>query len=82
MAQHTPGPWKYDHSTWGGRRRISGNHCAIAEVIDSPEGLANARVIIAAPALFEFAKKALDDDLSLEDIKKLHAVIATVEGRS
>lgn len=82
MAKHTPGPWHYDHCTWGGRRRIAGNHTAIAEVIDDPEGLANARLIIAAPVLFDFAKKALDDDLSLEDIKKLHAAVATVEGRS
>lgn len=93
MVQHTPGPWKYEHSTWGDRRRISGNHVAVAEVVDSPEGLANARLIAAAPemlaegraliraieAMLE-ARHALTGDVS-QGCARLGAAIAKAEGR-
>lgn len=91
MTQHTPAPWKVDYdpeesdSIW--IVGVDGLPIARIEPCDRGDGkgevlsrqdFANALLLALAPVLLAFADKALDDDLSLADIKNLHAAKSEV----
>lgn len=91
MAQHTPAPWKVDYdpaesdSIW----IVAADGLPIAKIepcdrgdgkgeVLSRQDFANAHLLALAPVLLAFADKALNDDLSLADIKNLHAAKSEV----
>lgn len=54
VMSHTPGPWEADDNEGFSIWRVYGGSKSIAEVIgDSAEADANARLIAAAPEMFE-----------------------------
>lgn len=69
MSKHTPGPWSIDFrggfkkkaiisgSNWGGLARVQVKTCMAADpkkiYSDDPTGIANAKLIAAAPELLE-----------------------------
>lgn len=76
LMNHTPGPWLIDHIRGRYRVRINGRGWgSLARVIvrmdgdveDSPEGMANARLIAAAPDLLEACLRALPFLQALRD---------------
>jgi len=93
MTQHTPGPWTIGSRTDGGCWRVidAPTWDAFAKVVikmtdakaDSEQGLANARLIAAAPEMLEMLKRL---DNSLESLGRsyrlqIREVIAKAEGR-
>lgn len=93
MAQHTPAPWKveYDPSDSDSIWIVGADGLPIAKIEPCDRGdgngevlsrrdFADAHLIAIAPVLLAFADKALSDELSLDDIKNLHAAMAQVGG--
>lgn len=84
MDKHTPGPWLIeDHG--GNHAYLSGrNWIGFVEVVVrmgtaqtvSPEGMANARLIAAAPELLEALRKTKTCQLSTEVRDVVNAAIA------
>ena len=94
MAKHTPGPWEYDYGIVppDGPEKYSDIYVIgddrepiiIAEFNNCiPEGLANARLIAAAPDLLAVLKHAVHwhDQLRATDVKRMEDAIAKAEGR-
>ena len=85
-TKHTPGPWSYDHAPQdydgAGSPAYStitaeNGEIVIAEINDLiPSGLANARLIVAAPALLEFAIRVRNTTSSSRIKREATAVIA------
>ena len=90
MAKFTPGPWRFKISTtpFYTRHYIYGDRGqGLAEVYTHDDGEANARLIAAAPAMYEALKSVLFDcdnvygSAPLTDtIKQIHAALALADG--
>lgn len=73
VITHTPGPWRVVAVDWSGDGNARFEIKGITRT-----GLADARLIAAAPALLEACKAALSDDQPY--IEKCRAAIAKAEG--
>lgn len=93
-AQHTPGPWFADTENCGGGMSIKtadgtsiGHTAAVRDPsyteIRTPEAIANARLIAAAPDLLAACKEALEllSHVGGPTCGKLKAAIAKAEGQ-
>lgn len=84
MSTHTPGPW---HVANGCQIRSAKDQIAKAWMMRNGEGLANARLIAAAPEMLEALEEivsAADGDgwSQLDaDLRKARAAIAKAKGR-
>ena len=87
MSQHTPGPWEVRQAETG---KVSIYPIAGAyRVADSYDGLANARLIAAAPEMHDFIKRYMRTDSAHSDhlppkpgclICEACALLARIEG--
>lgn len=79
--RHTPGPWKADPSSWGGRHRISGNHVAVGEAVTYDD----ARLMAAAPRMLAALKTVRDAPAGAEAWRAVmvavNLTIAEAEGQ-
>lgn len=58
MSKHTPGPWKTTHSEVGGYRVSDSTGWGVAVVLKDTNDEANARLMAAAPQMFEALETA------------------------
>ena len=79
QPKHTPGPWKVTRSNMG-VRSIDAPVCRLW-MMRSGEGVANARLIAAAPDLLEALRAATSFPLSDSWVPAAIAAIAKAEGR-
>ena len=87
MSKHTPGPWTLDGNY------VYGSNFVIAQVyqisFENPEGKANARLIAAAPEMFDVLKETLEvleskefkDEMGLASTMHIRAGSKGYEGK-
>lgn len=94
QTQHTPGPWRIEDKRSRGRTLISGDGwvrlCDVYTVMEGcrepyPEGMANARLIAAAPDLLDalidlLHQSKLSQDEGGWDFEQAEAAIAKATG--
>lgn len=90
MSAHTPGPWRFDieekGASWPGRYRLDCD--VLGYGMDGEEGIyldnpADARLLAAAPEMYEFVRAIRDHDAShlIERYDELaRAILAKIDG--
>lgn len=90
MSKHTPGPWEpgapVKDSLLGARVQVYSSGAPEGSRMPAecygPDAVANARLIAAAPGLFDLLKAVTGRSLSVEDILRARALIESIEAES
>lgn len=74
--KHTPSPWIMDGNGFSNSWNISGD----VSVCDVPENIANARLISAAPEMYEFIEALIQSETNPLIIEHCKALVSKING--